>query len=370
MQGLPRVFIGSSTESREVAFAIQENLEHDAKCVVWSQGVFELSHTAVEDLTKQLPSFDFGIFVFAPDDELTKRGTTSATVRSNVLLELGLFIGRLGGDRSFIVRPRGLDLDLPTNLLGVTVAEYDTADANELVSALGPACHKIRRALRSRSSNPAPQAQTVASSSAVTAGKRKLAAELPRMRRRVLIGISGASGVGKSTLARALHGELSSRPLSDIKLPDQSVTLCESPGRRLVRAGVTADDDTTFEDYAVYFKAHLDRLNASSSGVFIFDRTLLDTLAFAEVNKNLTGPWLEFAREVARSYSLALDIAVYIPIEAHVKAERPVDADYLRRFDAGLRNVLNHYFPDFVTAAGSVEERLQTTLGAVKETVH
>lgn len=364
------MFIGSSTESRDVAFAIQENLEHDAKCVVWSQGVFQLSHTAVDDLTKQLPSFDFGIFVFAPDDELTKRGTTSGAVRANVLLELGLFIGRLGADRSFVVRPRGLNLDLPTNLLGITVAEYDTAEGDELVAALGPACHKIRRALRSRSAVTAEIAGPSANALKAGATKSKPLPEQPRMRRRVLIGISGASGVGKSTLARALHGELSARPLSNIRLPDQSVTLCESPGRRLVSAGVSADDDTTFEDYALYFRAHLDRLNASNSGVFIFDRTLLDTLAFAEINKNLTGPWLEFAREVARSYSLALDLAVYIPIESHVKAERAVDDEYLRRFDAGLRNVLNHYFPDFVTASGTVDNRLEETLKAVKETVH
>ena len=96
----PKVFVGSSVKSLDVAYAIQENLEHDAQLTVWPQGVFELSRTAVESLDRVLAASDFGIFVFAPNDVLRLGKKTYAAVRDNILFELGLFVGRLGVERT------------------------------------------------------------------------------------------------------------------------------------------------------------------------------------------------------------------------------------------------------------------------------
>jgi len=145
----PRMFIASSVEHIDLAYAAQESLEHDVESTVWSQGVFSISRTAMASLIDALDDSDFGLFILAPDDVTAIRDTSMKTVRDNVIFELGLFVGRLGNDRCFLIIPRGVeDLHLPTDLLGLTPANFDPdrQDRN-MVAALGPACNRIRKAI-------------------------------------------------------------------------------------------------------------------------------------------------------------------------------------------------------------------------------
>ncbi|CAA0093734.1 Uncharacterised protein [Zhongshania aliphaticivorans] len=145
----PKVFVASSVEGLDIAYPLQVNLQHDADLTIWSQGVFSLSVTPLDSITEALDSSDFGIFVFSPDDETTMRGDVSDTVRDNVIFELGLFVGRLGKRRCFIVMPDNVDLHIPSDLVGVTPAKYSgERDRSEIAAALGPACHEIRLAMK------------------------------------------------------------------------------------------------------------------------------------------------------------------------------------------------------------------------------
>ena len=145
----PTIFIGSSTEGLRVAYAIQENLEPVADVTVWPQSVFQLSRSTLDSLLLILGESEFGIFVFTPDDMVAIRDEARPTVRDNVLFELGLFVGRLGPDRSFVVMPRDEPMHIPTDLLGMTPARYTAARADgNLTAALGPACTQIGNHLR------------------------------------------------------------------------------------------------------------------------------------------------------------------------------------------------------------------------------
>lgn len=148
----PRLFIASSVEGLEVAYAAQENLEYEFEVTVWPQGVFELSKTAIASLSAVANSVNAAAFVFSPDDLSVIRGGSKSVVRDNVLFELGFFIGKLGPEKCFILKPRSFsELNFPSDLLGLTPASYDSERNDEnLTAALGPACNKIRRAFKPR----------------------------------------------------------------------------------------------------------------------------------------------------------------------------------------------------------------------------
>lgn len=146
----PRIFIGSSGEALDVCYAIQQELGRDFDVTVWNQDVFRLTRDALDSLLAALDSSDAGVFVLRQDDLTESRGQSNPTVRDNVIFELGMFIGRLGRDRTFMLSPEGSTIRLPSDLIGITTAPYD-ADRfhREPRAAVGPACTQIRQLIRS-----------------------------------------------------------------------------------------------------------------------------------------------------------------------------------------------------------------------------
>ncbi|WP_169740130.1 TIR domain-containing protein [Paraburkholderia acidipaludis] len=146
----PRLFIGSSSESLGLAYAVHENLKRDAECTPWSEGVFEPNKYTLESIFQALDKSDFGLFVFAADDVVRMRSVDYVAVRDNVLFELGMFVGRLGRERTFFLLPENQrDFRLPSDLLGLTPLIYESERQDQnWTAAVGPACHQIRLAMK------------------------------------------------------------------------------------------------------------------------------------------------------------------------------------------------------------------------------
>ena len=147
----PALFIASSVEGLHVADAINENLDHDVHCTVWRMGTFKLSSQTIDDLVKKSSTVDFAVFIFTPDDLTTIREKQHATARDNVIFELGLFIGAIGKERCYVVKPRGVEMHLPSDLLGMNTADYvaDRPDG-DISSALNVACKQIKDRIKEK----------------------------------------------------------------------------------------------------------------------------------------------------------------------------------------------------------------------------
>ena len=123
--GRPSIFVGSSRESMLIAERVRKGFPEDEFVVdPWYSGVFGKTTSAGGDMSNAewLKNFtdiyDYAIFIFAPDDEtksLTRFDMPDGTARNamgarhNVVYEFGLFMGRIGAKKTFILFDEALE---------------------------------------------------------------------------------------------------------------------------------------------------------------------------------------------------------------------------------------------------------------------
>src|SRR5438132_1480995 len=99
------IFIASASEGLDVAKAVRDALQTNIgfQPRIWDEGTFKPSMTFIEALEQELAQSDFAVLTLTPDDQSNSRGKVTMAPRDNVLLELGLFMGRLGRERTYFV---------------------------------------------------------------------------------------------------------------------------------------------------------------------------------------------------------------------------------------------------------------------------
>jgi predicted nucleotide-binding protein len=146
---VPRVFIGSSTESKRAALAVKRSLDKIAEAVVWTQkDVFEPGKFTLESLEEHAQRSDFAVMVFGPDDVIFSRGNRQVGPRDNVIFELGLFMGALERKRAFVIAPRGKKLKIPTDILGTNFVMYPLGGNKSLNRAIDEACESLKKVIK------------------------------------------------------------------------------------------------------------------------------------------------------------------------------------------------------------------------------
>lgn len=143
----PRIFIGSASESLGIARMLERRLHLKAEVVMWDAVMVAIGETSLDALINIVDTVDFAILVFSNDDKVLSRGIDFDAPRDNIIFELGLFMSKLGKNRTFIVN-NSIGLKIPTDLAGVTYAILDSnrQDKN-LAAAVSPVCTEIEMQL-------------------------------------------------------------------------------------------------------------------------------------------------------------------------------------------------------------------------------
>lgn len=166
-----KVFLGSSSEGKDAAVRLADELDSSGltESTVWTENVFRPGRHVLGSLVDQARKVDFAIMVLSPDDHVESRDATAQAPRDNVVFELGLFMGALGPERTYMVLPGGVDLKLPTDVGGITYLPYPVRGDKNMSAALRGVVIKILDEVRlagPRDQTPTKHSQTPAAASA------------------------------------------------------------------------------------------------------------------------------------------------------------------------------------------------------------
>jgi len=142
MDRRPTIFIASSDEALPIARAVKEQFAKHTGVDIWNENIFTVNRNYLDTLLNRASYYEYFIAVFAPDDVVTRRKKLVQVTRDNVIFEFGLFLGRLGPNRAFLILQEGVDLF--SDWSGIEIARFPKGKANE-IPAVGAACDKIRR---------------------------------------------------------------------------------------------------------------------------------------------------------------------------------------------------------------------------------
>lgn len=123
-----RVFIGSSVESKEIAYSLQQAISDRYDCVLWYEGFFSIGNHFYSDLIQKIITFDYAVMIGGVDDFVTRISTSDQknAPRDNIYLEYGLFSGILSPDRVLLLIDHRC---VPaSDLSGMSLAQYETTE--------------------------------------------------------------------------------------------------------------------------------------------------------------------------------------------------------------------------------------------------
>jgi predicted ATPase len=143
------------------------------------------------------------------------------------------------------------------------------------------------------------------------------------------ISLTGAQGTGKSTLARAIATQLRIDGIVGVQA-------CSGVGDQVTLAGFATGARAGVDAVRRFAQLHQAREAAATGSVLVFDRCLLDTLAYAEVLDCMSGADFDSLRDAAvvscRRFAQLLwlrvthDYPVLTPSDETPEFRRAIDA--------------------------------------------
>lgn len=130
----PKIFIGSSEAGYQTAEKVKSYLLNVGDCFLWKErDVWEPNRSTFDNLLRMGSYFDFGVFVATADDLTLTNDNLVIEPRDNVILEMSLFLGSMGRDKSFLLVEKGIKL--PSDFSGIYMPRFDKADDDSIKNA-------------------------------------------------------------------------------------------------------------------------------------------------------------------------------------------------------------------------------------------
>jgi hypothetical protein len=147
------LFIGSSTESKELKQEIETIMLQYCDVKPWDKDIFHVGRITLEELRREVLLSDFALLILYPDDRIIKRDERGYTTRDNILFELGLFMGVLGTKRTFwlLVTDKrageNKEVLIPSDLEPLTRLSIRWLDENRFEPDLEIICNTMKEAI-------------------------------------------------------------------------------------------------------------------------------------------------------------------------------------------------------------------------------
>jgi len=172
------------------------------------------------------------------------------------------------------------------------------------------------------------------------------------------IAVSGAHCTGKTTFVRDLAVALQERGFAAVAVPEPIRAL----DKRL--SGLT-----DLQRYLRLIGAHFDRLDCGDAEMAVFDRTLLDLLAYARVEGPDEPALVEMVVALLPWHLRQFDCHVLLPVEIPLQPDdrRPESPEYRMRVDRAFRTIVAHRTLDVIEVKGDREARVAALLPRVME---
>ena len=131
---MKKIFIGSSSDSIDIAIEIQQVLEElGAQTTIWKDSeAFPLASNTLDALILAAHTHNGGVFIFNTDDRLYDRnsnGSERFLPRDNVIAEAGIFTGALG--KEAVVLCTVDKVQVASDFNGITTLEYSLQPAEK-----------------------------------------------------------------------------------------------------------------------------------------------------------------------------------------------------------------------------------------------